>query len=90
MAPEGFENMGGYLKTIFSSSDYCGKYQNNAAIGIVKKNYELVTKYLGQNPNKNKEKLWYNPEQMDEFIGGIYLLLSKENNLSRGLKSVIK
>jgi hypothetical protein len=33
--------------------------------------------------------MWYNPDQMDEFIGGIYLLSLKENNSSRELKLAI-
>jgi hypothetical protein len=72
---EGFEYMGNYVKSIFSSSDYCGKYNNVAAIGILKKNYDLVTKSIPSNTNYPKDKLWFNNDTLDEHIGGNYFIL---------------
>ena len=34
------------LITIFSATDYCGKYKNAAAILIVKRNLEIVPKVI--------------------------------------------
>ena len=60
--------MGNYIKTIFSSSDYCGKFGNQAAIGILKKNYDLITKNITVNSNYDKNKIWYNSYILDDTI----------------------
>lgn len=67
---DGIEHMGGFVKSIFSTTDYCGKFNNVAAIGILKKNYDLVTKSLAPLASYPKEKLWFVPESLDEHIGG--------------------
>ena len=44
---EGFErNASNDLITIFSATDYCGKFKNAAAILIVKRNFEIVPKTI--------------------------------------------
>lgn len=66
---DGFESMSPYLKILFSTTDYCGKTQNVASIGIIKKNYDIVPKYITPLNNYLKDKYWFNSDLFDEFIG---------------------
>lgn len=44
---DGFERAGnGMVMTVFSATDYCGKYQNAAGVVVIKKNFELVPKVI--------------------------------------------
>lgn len=44
---DGFERFaGGDLITVFSATDYCGRYKNAGAILIVTKNHEIIPKLI--------------------------------------------
>jgi len=44
---DGFEkSANGMLMTVFSATDYCGKYTNAAAVVVIRKNFELVPKVI--------------------------------------------
>jgi len=44
---DGFERTpNGLVMTVFSASDYCGKFQNSASVVVIKKNFELVPKVI--------------------------------------------
>ena len=46
----GFDKFGnGALITVFSCTDYCGKYQNAAAVLYIRKNCEMVPKVIYPN-----------------------------------------
>ena len=47
---DGFDKFGnGSLITVFSCTDYCGKYQNAAAVLYIRKNCEMVPKVIYPN-----------------------------------------
>jgi protein phosphatase len=49
---DGFErSANGMVMTVFSATDYCGKFQNAAGVVVIKKNFELVPKVI--NPMMN-------------------------------------
>ena len=58
---EGFEKNGNDIITIFSATDYCGKYKNAAAILIVKKNLEIVPKIIY--PLNGSASSWIDTEE---------------------------
>mmetsp|Transcript_35214 Transcript_35214/g.31676 ORF Transcript_35214/g.31676 Transcript_35214/m.31676 type:complete len:162 (+) Transcript_35214:1303-1788(+) len=73
---EGFEqSAAGQLMTIFSCTDYCGKFTNSAAIAVIRKNFELVPKVIsskGSNQYTHKEEEKENVEpKMSGHGGGI-------------------
>ena len=47
---DGFERFaGGKLVTLFSAADYCGRNKNAGALLILKKNLEIIPKFIYPN-----------------------------------------
>jgi len=44
-----------------------------ASIGIIKKNYDIVPKYITPLNNYLKDKYWFNTDMFDEIIGSTLL-----------------
>lgn len=59
---EGYDRSSqGDLITVFSATDYCGKYKNAAAILLVKKNMEIVPKLIY--PLNNSGESWIDTDE---------------------------
>jgi hypothetical protein len=58
---EGFDRIfDGKVMTVFSATDYCGKYKNAGALLVIKRTLEIIPKTL--NPTQGPAGLWVEGE----------------------------
>eukprot|EP01022_Parablepharisma_sp_SALTPOND_P026292 TRINITY_DN626_c0_g1_i2.p1 TRINITY_DN626_c0_g1~~TRINITY_DN626_c0_g1_i2.p1 ORF type:complete len:812 (-),score=35.03 TRINITY_DN626_c0_g1_i2:3904-6339(-) len=61
---DGFERFAkGSLATIFSATDYCGRYKNAGAILVVQKNYEILPKLIFPTEIGGEQSNWIQDEK---------------------------
>jgi len=80
----GFEQSSkGPVLTIFSCTDYCGKFTNAASVGVIKKNFELVPKVIypqGKNEYTYREEEKENTEPKGSGTASIQHKMSFQNS----------